>query len=116
VDYNDFELVAFWVLACAPSVLLVIGGTAAHRRSSKAWVPRYLIFGILGCLIYAALAGGLVAQLVPPPYVPGLSEGQGLDLRGVGLIVGSWIGGLAGVVSALITIAGSSILCRFRNG
>lgn len=116
MDYNDFELVAFWVLACVPSVLLVITGTVAHCGSSKAWVPRYLIFGVLGCFIYAALAGGLVAQLVPPPYVSGLSEGQGLDLRGVGLIVGSWIGGLAGVVSALMTVAGSSILCRFRNG
>ncbi|BCW68924.1 hypothetical protein NicSoilB4_36870 (plasmid) [Arthrobacter sp. NicSoilB4] len=116
MDYNDFELVAFWVLACVPSVLLVITGTVAHRRLSKAWVPRYLIVGILGCLIYAAFAGGLVAQLVPPPYVPGLSEGRGLDLRGVGLIVGSWIGGLTGIVAALITVAGSSIMCRFWEG
>lgn len=114
MDYNDFELVAFWVLSTVPSVLLVIKGTVAHRGLSTAWVPRFLIFCIPGCLIYAAFAGGLVARLVPPPYVPGLSDGRGLDLRGVGLIVGSWIGGLAGAVTALITVAASSILCRFR--
>ena len=116
MDYNDFELVAFLVLSSVPSGLLVMTGIVAHRRLSKGWVPRYLILGILGCLIYAAFAGGVVAQLIPPPYVPGLSEGRGLDLRGVGLIVGSWIGGVTGIVAALITVAGSSIMCRFRDG
>ncbi|MBE4718986.1 hypothetical protein [Pseudarthrobacter sp. AB1] len=115
MDYNDFELVAFWVLSLAPGVLLMTAGIIAHNRLSTAWVPRYLILGILGCFIYAVLAGGLVAKLFPPPYVPGLSEGRGLDLRGVGLFVGSWIGGLAGVVFALMTVAGSSIVRRLRD-
>lgn len=115
VDYDDFELVAFWVLSSAPGILLILVGIVAHNRMTKAWMPRYLILGILGCFIYAAFAGGLVARLFPPPYVPGLSEGRGLDLRGVGLIVGSWIGGLAGVVFALITVAGSSIVRRLRD-
>ena len=116
MDYNDFELVAFWVLSCAPSVLLLITGIVAHNSLSKAWVPRYLIFGIFGCLIYMMFAGVLVAKLFPPPYVPGLSEGRGLDLRGVGLIVGSWIGGLAGVVFALTTVAGSFVIRRLGDG
>ena len=114
MDYNDFELVAFWVLSLAPGVLLTITGIFVHRRLSTAWVPRYLIFGILGCFIYAAFAAPVVMRLFPPPYVPGLSEGRGLDLRGVGLVVGSWIGAFAGVVFALLTVAGSSIVRRLQ--
>lgn len=114
MGYNEFEYMAFWMLVLAPGVLLVTAGVRAHKRPSTRWVPRYLSLGLLGCFIYAAFAGGLVAKMVPPPYVPGLSEGKGLDLRGVGLVVGSWIGGLAGVVLALLTVAGSSIV-RWRR-
>jgi hypothetical protein len=92
----------------------MITGIVAHNRLSTAWAPRYLILGILGCFVYAAFAGVLVAQLFPPPYVPGLSEGQGLDLRGVLLIVGSWVGGIAGIVCALITVAVSWTTQRLR--
>jgi hypothetical protein len=115
VDYNDFELVAFWVLSLAPGVFLATAGIIAHNRLSTAWVPRYLILGILGCFIYAAFAGVLIAKLFPPPYVPGLSEGRGLDLRGIGFMFGSWIGAVAGVVFALMTVAGSAILRRLRS-
>lgn len=114
MDYNDVEFVAFWVMSLAPGVLLILVGIVAHNRLSKAWMPRYLVLGILGCFVYAMFAGGLVAHLFPPPYVPGLSEGRGLDLRGVGFFIGSWIGALAGVVCALITVAGSSIMRRRR--
>jgi uncharacterized membrane protein YccC len=114
VDYNDLELVAFWILSSAPGILLILVGIVAHNRLSKAWMPRYLVLGVLGCFIYAMFAGVVVAQLLPPPYVPGLSEGQGLDLRGVLLIVGSWVGGITGIVCALITVAGSSIVTRLR--
>ncbi|QHK19730.1 hypothetical protein GU243_08310 [Pseudarthrobacter psychrotolerans] len=114
MDYNDFELAAFWALAAAPSVLLILTGTIAHNRLSKGWIPRYLILGILGCFIYAAFAAPVVMRLFPPPYVPGLSEGRGLDLRGVGSVVGSWIGALAGVVFALITVAGSAIIHQYK--
>jgi hypothetical protein len=115
VDYNDFELVAFWVLSSAPGILLILVGIVAHSRLPKAWVPRYMIFGILGCFIYAMFAGGLVAQMFPPPYVPGLSEGRGLDLLGVVFFIGSWIGALVGVACALITVAGSAIIRRLQT-
>lgn len=114
VDYNDVEFVAFWVMSLAPAVLLTIVGIVAHKRSYTAWIPGYLVVGILGCFIYAMFAGVLVAKLFPPPYVPGLSEGRGLDLRGVGFIIGSWIGALTGVVCALITAAGSSVVLRLQ--
>lgn len=65
--------------------------------------------------IYAMLAGRLAAQMFPPPYVPGVSEGRGLDLRGVGFFIGSWIGALTGVVCALITVGFSSIVRRLRE-
>lgn len=91
-------------------------GIIAHNKLSKPWMLRYQILGILGCFMYAVFTGGLVARLFPPPYVPGLSEGRGLDLRGVGFIVGSRIGGLAGVVWALITVARSAVIRRLRAG
>jgi hypothetical protein len=116
VDYNDFELTALWVLSLAPGVLLMIAGIIAHKRMSTGWVYRYLLFAILGCFIYAMFAGGLIGTLFPPPYVSGLSEGRGLDLRGIGFIVGSWIGALAGVAFALLTVAGSWIVRRRRAG
>lgn len=116
MDYNDFELGAFWVLSSAPGILLIIAGIIAHNRLSKAWMPRYLVLGVLGCFVYAMFAGGLVAHLFQPPYVPGLSEGRGLDLRGVGFFIGSWIGALAGVVCALITVAVSWMMQRLRDG
>lgn len=116
MDYDAFEFVAFCVLAGAPGVLLITTGIIAHNRSSGTWIPRYLVLGILGCFIHAMFAGGIVRQLFPPPYVPGLSEGRGLDLRGIGFFVGSWIGALAGVVCALLTVAGSAITQRLRRG
>jgi hypothetical protein len=115
VDYNDVELVAFWVLSCAPGVLLTLAGIVAHKRSYM-WIPGYLIVGILGCFIYAAFLGALIVQLFPPPDVPRHQTRRGLDLRGVGFVIGSWIGGIAGVVCALITAAGSSIVLRVQAG
>lgn len=115
MDYNDVEFVAFWVMSLAPSVLLTVAGIVAHKRSCM-WIPGYLILGILGCFIYAAFLGALIVQLFPPPDVPGLSGGRGLDLRGAGFVIGSWLGGIAGVICALITAAGSSVLLRIQAG
>jgi hypothetical protein len=115
MNYNDFEFVAFCILSSAPGLVLITVGIIAHHRSAKAWIPGYLIVGILSCFLYAMFAGRLAAQLFPPPYVPGLSEGRGLDLRGVGFFVGAWIGAIAGVAGALITAAGSSLTLRIRR-
>jgi len=51
MDYDALELMAFWLLAGAPGLVLVITGIVTHRRHSGTWIPRYLILGILGCLI-----------------------------------------------------------------
>lgn len=89
VDYNEFEYVAFSVLILLPGVVLVTTGISAHKRRSTSWMPRYLIVSILGCFLYAAFASGLLAKMVPPPYVPGLSEGRGAGPPGSGS--GRWI-------------------------
>jgi hypothetical protein len=83
VDYNDVEFVAFWVLSCAPGVLLTVAGIVAHKRSYM-WIPRYLIVGILGCFIYAAFLGALIVQLFPPPDVPPRSWWRGQEHPGLG--------------------------------
>jgi hypothetical protein len=104
MDYNDFELFCFWMLSGAPALILITIGIAAHNKLSTAWQPRYLVLGISSCFVYAVFAGRLIAPLFPPPYVPGLSEGRGLDLRGVGFFIGPWIGALAGTIAALVTV------------
>ncbi|ACL41255.1 hypothetical protein Achl_3295 [Pseudarthrobacter chlorophenolicus A6] len=115
MDYNDFEFVAFWVLSSVPGLVLVAAGTIAHQKSAKGWISRYLIIGIPACFLYAACAGILALQLFPPPYVAGLSEGRGLDLRGMGFLLGAWIGAIGGVVGALLIVAVSSMTLRFKH-
>lgn len=103
MGYHDFELAAFWVLCFAAAVPLVILGVQVHlRRGTKArgW---YLFLGYLASIIYGLFAGGLLNAIFPPPYIQGLSEGRGLDLRGIALILGSWVGGVLGVVSVVAT-------------
>ncbi|BCW20531.1 hypothetical protein NtRootA9_32390 [Arthrobacter sp. NtRootA9] len=115
MDYNDFEFAAFCVLSIVPVLVLVTAGIIAHHKPARGWMPGYLIIGILACILYAAFAGTLALQLVPPPYVAGLSEGRGLDLRGMGFLLGAWIGAIAGVAGALLTAAGSSMTWRFKH-
>src|SRR5690606_28276793 len=93
MDYNDFELAAFWVLCFAAVVPLVILGVLVHLRCGARARGWYLFLGCFGSIVYGLFAGGLVNTMFPPPYVQGLSEGRGLDLRGVALILGSWAGG-----------------------
>jgi hypothetical protein len=119
VDYDNFELVCFWVLAVAPALLLVTIGIAAHRKWATRWQPKYLVLGISCCIFYALFGGRLIAwpimSIVPPPYVPGLSEGRGLDLRGIGFFIGPWIGAIASTIAALITACTSQVLILLRS-
>ena len=103
MDYNDFELAAFWVLCFAAVVPLVILGVLVHLRCGARARGWYLFLGCFGSIVYGLFAGGLVNTMFPPPYVQGLSEGRGLDLRGVALILGSWAGGILGVFAVAAT-------------
>ncbi|WP_411734023.1 hypothetical protein [Paeniglutamicibacter sp.] len=105
MDYNDFELVAFWVLALAAALPLAAIGILVHVRGGARAPGLYLVLGTTASIVYGYFAGLLVGTLFPPPYVPGLSEGRGLDLRGLALIFGSWIGGALGVLTTLVTFA-----------
>lgn len=115
MDYNDFELVAFRVLCLAAALPLVAIGIHVHvRRGARAghW---YLVLGCLGSIVYGLFAGPAVGAVFPPPYVPGLSEGKGLDLRGISLVFGSWFGGLLGALATLATFATSQAVHRRRQ-
>lgn len=105
MDYNDFEFAAFWVLCFAAALPLVAIGVFVHMRRGSRAMDWYIFAGCLGSIIYGCFAGILVGILFPPPYAPGLSEGQGLDLRGMALIFGSWIGGILGFLATLLTFA-----------
>ena len=114
MDYNDFELVAFWVLCLAAALPLVAIGIHVHVcRGARAghW---YLVLGCLGSIVYGLFAGLAIGSVFPPPYVPGLSEGRGLDLRGISLVFGSWFGGVLGFLATLATFATSKSV-RWRR-
>ena len=108
MDYIDFEIAAFWVLCFAAAVPLAIFGVLVHLRCSARARGWYLFLGCFASIIYGLFAGGLVNAMFPPPYVQGLSEGRGLDLRGIALIFGSWAGGILGIVTVVATSLVSS--------
>lgn len=105
MDYNDFELAAFWVLCIGAALILVVTGSLLHRHCGAKAMGWFLFLGIIGSMIYGYFAGILLIAAVPPPYVPGLSEGRGLDLRGMALVLGSWCGGVLGVLATILTCA-----------
>ncbi|KAA0977609.1 hypothetical protein FQ154_07840 [Paeniglutamicibacter gangotriensis] len=112
MDYNDFEIAAFWVLSFAAAVPMVILGVLVHLRCGARARGRYLFLGCLASIIYGLFAGVLVNAMFPPPYVQGLSEGRGLDLRGTALILGSWVGGILGFIAVVTTSLVSSWMRR----
>ena len=107
MDYNDFELVAFWVLCLAAALPLVAIGIHVHVRRGARALDWYMFLGCLGSIAYGLFAGLAVGAAFPPPYVPGLSEGKGLDVRGISLVFGSWFGGILGFLATLATFATS---------
>lgn len=110
MDYNDYELVAFWVLCLGAAMPLVAIGVFVHLRRGARALDWYMFLGCIGSIAYGCFAGLVVDAVFPPPYVPGLSEGRGLDLRGVALVIGSWIGGILGVVATVATFLVSKLV------
>ncbi|HKU35046.1 MAG TPA: hypothetical protein VJP90_05805 [Paenarthrobacter sp.] len=115
MDYDSLERVLFSVLAVAPSVLLVVAGVLTHTKLSRQWMPRYLIVGILACIAFFAFGGTAALAMFPPPHDEHFAGGKGLDLRGIGLIVGAWIGAAAGGMATLATFGISALLVRRRT-
>ena len=103
VDWNTFEAAAFWVLAVGPIVILAVTARLVYAKGSGACLAWYFHLGGLLSLAYVFFSGFLVLEIFPPPYVPGLSEGQGLDLRGLALVFGGMVGGVAGFITTLIS-------------
>ena len=114
MDYNDFELVAFWVLCFAAALPLAAIGIHVHVRRGARALDWYMFLGCLGSIVYGLFAGLAVGAVFPPPYVPGFAEGKGLDLRGTSLVFGSWFGGILGFLATLATFATSKAV-RWRR-
>ncbi|PQZ93026.1 hypothetical protein CQ018_11275 [Arthrobacter sp. MYb227] len=105
MDYNDFELIAAVGLCLIGPLAAVTSAVLLHRRRPDGISHWYLLCGILGSILYGFFAGLMLIELFPPPYVPGLSEGRGLDLRGIILILGSWVGGLLAGLGTMLSFA-----------
>ena len=74
---------------------LGVTGVLIHTRSPDPLrLSRFLIGGMAGSIVYAMFAGTLAAQMFAPPFDPYLSSG--LDLRGVGFVLGGFAGGATG--------------------
>lgn len=107
MNYDSLEILGFWGLSTFPAAALVATGMLIHTRSSDALMSRYLIGGIGASIVYAMFAGILVLQMFPPPFEPGLSSGRGLDLRGMGFVLGGFVGGASGAATALVAFVTS---------
>ncbi|MFK0004290.1 hypothetical protein [Paenarthrobacter sp. NPDC090522] len=114
MDYDDLELILFWVLAVAPSVLLIIAGAVIHAKLPRRWMARFLVAGLLACIAYCAFGGIVAMRLFPPPYDEHFAGGRGLDLRGTALILGGFAGAAAGAAATLGTFGVSAFLARWR--
>lgn len=115
MDYNDFELIAAVGLCLIGPLVAVITGVLLHRRRHSGAGHWYLFCGLLGSILYGFFAGLLLNAMYPPPYVPGLSEGRGLDLRGIILILSSWLGGLLAGLGTVLCFAISQAICWRRK-
>lgn len=105
MDYDDFEMLAAVGLCLIGPAAVITTGVLLHRRRPRGAGNLYLFCGILGSIVYGYAAWVLLLTIFPPPYVPGLSEGRGLDLRGMILILGSWLGGLLAGLSTVLSFA-----------
>ena len=114
MDYNDYELIASGVLMFAAALVLTAVGIIVHMRGGSRALGLYLVLGVAASIVYGIFAGIVFGAIFEPPYVPGLSEGRGLDLRGVALIIGSWVGGVLGVLATILTWTISTFI-RWRR-
>ena len=116
MTYDDLELLGFWALSIFPAAALVVIGVLMHRRSSG---PRpmsgYLFGGIGASILYAMFAGVLAGRIFPPPYDPYLSSGRGLDLRGIGFVLGGFAGGALGATTAFLAFITSKAMTWHRR-
>lgn len=110
MDYDDIELLASCVLTVIPAVLLVLIGILVHKRASAGSLGLYALIGIMASLLYAFVAPSITMALLPPPDDPSFADGRGLDLRGVALVLGSWVGALLGAGTTLIVVGAAKVL------
>lgn len=115
MDYEDLEFILFWVLAVAPAVVITIAGAVMHTTLPKPWMLRFLVAGLIACIAYCAFGGVAALRLFPPPHDDYVAGGRGLDLRGVGLVFGGFVGAAAGAAATLATFGVSAFMARRRN-
>lgn len=111
MDYGQLSEIAFILLIIVPIIASAAIGLDTHLRRGRHALALYLSYGIAACMLYAAAAGLLANWLIPPPYDPAFAGGRGLDLRGVGLIIGGWIGAAGALATTII----SYLVYRLRN-
>lgn len=114
MDYNDYELIGSGVLTFAAALVVTTVGIIVHMRDGSRALGLYLILGVAASIVYGIFAGIVFGAIFEPPYVPGLSEGRGLDLRGVAFIIASWVGGALGVLATVLTWTISTFI-RWRR-
>ncbi|MET4136718.1 hypothetical protein [Pseudarthrobacter sp. PvP090] len=116
MTYDGLELLGFWALSIFPAAALVVLGVLIHRRSSgPRQMSRYLFGGIGASILYAMFAGVLAARMFPPSFDPYFSSGRGLDLRGIGFVLGGFAGGASGAATAFLAFITSKAMTWHRQ-
>src|SRR4051794_2779539 len=108
MDYDSIELVVGAVLVLLPIVAVSIAGGWCLRQVPRG-MPWFFFLAPLASIVYAWLAGGLAVKLFPPPYDEYFANGNGLDLRGMIIILGAMLGGGAGILTAAVVCVGNLV-------
>lgn len=112
MDWDTFELVGFCVLSVAPIVVLFLAGRWARANGSRTALNWFLLLGMGGSAALLLFGGRVVGMVFVPPYEPSLAGGRGLDLRGILLVFGTWIGGVGGIVTTGVSFSRSYRMFR----
>lgn len=101
MDYDTVELLVGAVLVLLPVVALIVAGLWCLKAPAKR-MPWFFFLGPVASLVYSWTAGSLALTVFPPPYSAYFAGGNGLDLRGVIIVLGAMAGGAAGIATSIV--------------
>lgn len=103
MDYETVELVVGAVLALVP-ISVVVGAGCWCLKAPARRMPWLFFLGPIASLVYSWGAGQLALAVFPPPYDAYFAGGNGLDLRGIIIVLGAMAGGVAGILTSIVFV------------
>ena len=103
MTYETASLIGSVVLVVSGPIGLILAATLIGRRSAGGPSLQLVVVGGFVASVMIFWFGGIAFNwLIPPPYDPAFADGRGLDLRGIGFVMASMLGGFLTFVVALV--------------